>query len=42
MTDSVLVSVVVPAYNAESTIEDCLNSIRKQSHHNLEVIVVDD
>lgn len=42
MTDSILVSVVVPAYNAESTIEDCLNSIRKQSHHNLEVIVVDD
>lgn len=42
MTDNILVSVVIPAFNAESTIADCLDSILKQSHRNLEVIVVDD
>ncbi|WP_121119922.1 glycosyltransferase family A protein [Croceibacterium ferulae] len=37
-----LVSVIVPAYNAENTIEETLLSIRTQSHRNLEIIVVDD
>ncbi len=37
-----LVSVVIPAYNAESTIRDALESVYRQSHENLEVIVVDD
>ncbi|WP_028962162.1 glycosyltransferase family 2 protein [Sulfobacillus thermosulfidooxidans] len=37
-----LVSVVIPAYNAESTIVEALESVYQQSHKNLEVIVVDD
>jgi glycosyltransferase involved in cell wall biosynthesis len=37
-----LVSVVVPAYNAERTIDQTLCSIRTQSHANLEILVVDD
>lgn len=37
-----LVSVIVPAYNAESTITRCLNSISKQSYSNLEILIVDD
>lgn len=37
-----LVSVIVPAYNAEKTIEETLLSIRNQSHQNLEIIIVDD
>lgn len=37
-----LVSVVVPAYNASATIEETLLSIRRQTHANLEIIVVDD
>jgi glycosyltransferase involved in cell wall biosynthesis len=37
-----LVSVVIPAFNAEGTIEDTLTSVRNQTHSNLEIIVVDD
>ena len=36
------VSVVVPAYNAESTIVSCVNSIAVQTETNIEIIVVDD
>jgi len=37
-----LVSVVIPAFNAEATINDTLTSVRNQTHRNLEIIVVDD
>lgn len=37
-----LVSVIVTAYNAGATLEECLASICDQSHELLEVIVVDD
>lgn len=37
-----LVTVIVPAFNAEKTIERCLCSIRNQSYPELEVLVVDD
>lgn len=37
-----LVSVIVPVYNASIHIARCLESIRKQSYENLEIIVVND
>lgn len=37
-----LVSVIMPAYNAERTIAGALSSALNQTHRNLEVIVVDD
>lgn len=37
-----LVSVVIPAYNAEATIGDTLRSVRSQTYRNLEILVVDD
>jgi len=36
------VSVIVPAYNAASTIEACVRACREQTRAPLEVIVVDD
>lgn len=36
------VSVLIPAYNTEIYIGDCLKSLINQSFHNLEIIVVDD
>jgi glycosyltransferase involved in cell wall biosynthesis len=36
------VSIIVPCYNAESTIDLCIGSILKQSYQNFEVIVIDD
>lgn len=36
------ISVVIPAYNAENTIERCVKSVLNQSYENLEVIVVND
>lgn len=41
MTDS-LISVIVPAFNAETHLERCLASILSQTYHPIEVIVVDD
>lgn len=37
-----IISVIVPAYNAESTIERCLKSILTQTYQNLEVLVIND
>lgn len=37
-----LVSIIVPVYNGEKSIERCLRSIQNQSYSNIEVIVVND
>lgn len=37
-----LISVVVPVYNAASTIEKCVVSIRNQSYRNLNIVLIDD
>ena len=39
---SKVISVIVPVYNAERTLEDTLLSLRNQSYGALEIIVVDD
>lgn len=36
------ISIVVPAYNLESYIAECLISIQKQTYRNIEIIVVND
>lgn len=37
-----IVSIVVPAFNAAATIHETISSALNQTHHNIEVIVVDD
>lgn len=37
-----LVSIIVPVYNAEPSIENCIKSIQQQSYQNLEIICVND
>ena len=40
--DNVLVSVIIPAFNAEADIGEALQSVLVQTHQSIEVIVVDD
>ena len=42
MKNNPIVSVIVPVYNVETYIEECLDSIVKQTYPYLEIIVVDD
>lgn len=37
-----LLSVIVPVYNSEKTIERCIRSIVEQTYHDLEIIMIDD
>jgi len=37
-----LVSVIIPAYNAEEHILECVNSVLMQTHRHLEIIIVND
>lgn len=38
----ILLSIVVPVYNGGSHIEKCISSIQKQTHSNIEIIIVND
>ena len=37
-----LISVIVPIYNVEQYLRECVDSIRNQTYRNLEIILVDD
>lgn len=41
-TELITYSVIIPAYQAEDTIEICLNSLLKNTRYDFELIVVDD
>jgi glycosyltransferase involved in cell wall biosynthesis len=40
--DQPLISVIVPAWNAEATLGETLTSVAAQSYRNLEILIVDD
>ena len=42
MTEDNLVTVIVPIYNVEPFLSQCINSIISQNYSNLEIILVDD
>ena len=42
INDDLLISVIIPVYNAENYLEQCLNSIKNQTYKNFEVIIVND
>lgn len=39
---SALVSIIIPVYNLENYIENCLQSLLRQTYDNLEIICIDD
>lgn len=42
MIENQIVSIIVPVYNVQEYIKDCINSIICQTYKELEIILVDD
>ena len=42
MEDDKIISIIVPVYNVEEYLDECLDSIKRQTYKNIEVILVND
>lgn len=42
MTDTPLITVIIPVYNVEKYLDACMESVTAQTYKNLEIILVDD
>ncbi len=40
--DKPLISIIVPVYNGEESVKNCIDSIRNQTYENIEIIIVND
>ena len=39
---NILVSIIIPVYNVEKYIRECLDSVIHQTYKNLEILLIDD
>ncbi|GAI87448.1 unnamed protein product [marine sediment metagenome] len=37
-----LVSINIPTYNSEKTLDECLSSVKNQTYKKIEIIIIDD
>ena len=37
-----LISIIIPVYNVEQYLDDCISSVQTQTYQNIEIILVDD
>ena len=37
-----LISIIIPAYNAETYLNECINSVITQTYRNLEIVIIND
>ena len=42
MRNTIDISVIIPAYNADNYIEECMDSVLRQNDINIEILAVDD
>lgn len=42
MDEEELISVIIPAYNVDSYIEECIASVQRQTYNKLDIIIIDD
>ena len=42
MNEQYKITIIVAVYNVEKYIQRCVDSLLKQTHHNIEIILVDD
>lgn len=42
MKENELISIIIPAYNAEKTLKKCVLSVIKQTYKNIEIIIIND
>lgn len=36
------ISIIIPVYNVELYLDECIESMRKQTYHNIEILLIDD
>lgn len=41
-SENITISVIIPVYNASATLKSCLDSLHRQTYHNLELLFIDD